>query len=80
MQYATSWVLELAYINPLYRTVWWIYVRLIYCNYADTKLVVIAMHMLPCYYTYLHNCLHTTYWSQIVVKFPLFVIVNNPCS
>jgi len=22
----------------------------------NTKLVVIAMHMLPCYHTYLHNC------------------------
>jgi len=27
----------------------------------NTKLIVIAMHMLPCYYACLHNCLHTIY-------------------
>jgi len=25
----------------------------------NAKLIVEAMHMLPCYYAYLYNCLHT---------------------
>ena len=49
---------------------------LCYVAIQNTKLIVIAMHMLPCYYAYLHNCLHTVsdhaYCRQVhiqVVKF-----------
>jgi len=58
----------------------------------NTKLVVIAMHMLPCYHIYVYTP-HTDhkYCSAYVysycmllqvqvVKFPLFVIGNNPCT
>jgi len=31
------------------------------CIVAIHKLVVIAMHVLPCYHTYLHNCFRATY-------------------
>ena len=39
----------------------------------NTKLVVIAMHTLPCYYTYLHNCLHAIYCLN------LLKIHSSPC-